>query len=503
MVVMKKTYNNRGGDLELVKDDGARFAVSHFLLCACFAFSALLREPPILTQTTQQHHINPSIHQTGDDSAFALYMRGAATAAAAANKRSSAVLEPSPESVLYLEGKKAEFEKVAAACQECRKAVRKQQPSSAAEEAAVAPVPRRRRGGWWRTALSCVLCLGPAAEVDADRYWESYAPADTVASAALSSSSSALNDPWHDLESSDAVVIAAPASCADSVEFFDTCSALGSSGTTGSLLSAYGSAVSTFSSAQVAPLTAGAQVAASSGRLSGQLLSGALSAKRSVAAAARASATAAAAAAANPTAVPCGSKPVTRGLAPAEPLLMADREYELVPMPEVTGFAGYWAKDASRSSPFPLPTDELFRSSLLQRAAHESINGAFFQDARAAITFTAKAEAIPAGPLARYAEVFSKEHGAKGTWRLRRDLVLTGRTEGRAYFTACGTLILRTAAYNAFAAKPCQIMEDYVTLSDDGKGLVLRMCALDVATGRSATQFFVCSYAGDKPPRGW
>lgn len=59
------------------------------------------------------------------------------------------------------------------------------------------------------------------------------------------------------------------------------------------------------------------------------------------------------------------------------------------------------------------------------------------------LSLVLKPPSIPLGPLSRYQEAFSKVPGEVTSWKLRRDLVLTGNSQAQCFYTACGTLILR------------------------------------------------------------
>jgi hypothetical protein len=59
---------------------------------------------------------------------------------------------------------------------------------------------------------------------------------------------------------------------------------------------------------------------------------------------------------------------------PSPPLQLADREYVFVPVPRVTGFAGYWLKDQERTTQGQ-PIDVMLGSTSLATRAHDSIPG--------------------------------------------------------------------------------------------------------------------------------
>lgn len=64
------------------------------------------------------------------------------------------------------------------------------------------------------------------------------------------------------------------------------------------------------------------------------------------------------------------------------------------------------------------------------------------QETPSCVSITAKPKSIPLGPLSRYVETFNKDCSSS-TWRLRRDLTLSGRSVGQCFFTTDGTLIFR------------------------------------------------------------
>jgi len=59
------------------------------------------------------------------------------------------------------------------------------------------------------------------------------------------------------------------------------------------------------------------------------------------------------------------------------------------------------------------------------------------------------------------------------------------------YFTEGGGLILRHEAWSFLAKKPDFIVEDYLTLEDNGTVIVDRMCCLNTKTGERAEQLQV------------
>ena len=129
---------------------------------------------------------------------------------------------------------------------------------------------------------------------------------------------------------------------------------------------------------------------------------------------------------------------------PDPPLEMADRAYVFVPAPAVTGFGGFWLKDPARTTPDPQPIDAMLGASKLAMRAHATIPGIWLQDSGDELTLSARPRSMAAlGPLGRHVEVFRKD-GAASVWAARRD-VRVGRSVGQLFFTACGTLILRSA----------------------------------------------------------
>eukprot|EP00879_Flechtneria_rotunda_P014046 GHRR01014674.1.p1 GENE.GHRR01014674.1~~GHRR01014674.1.p1 ORF type:complete len:125 (+),score=16.62 GHRR01014674.1:2-376(+) len=112
---------------------------------------------------------------------------------------------------------------------------------------------------------------------------------------------------------------------------------------------------------------------------------------------------------------------------------------------------------------------------------------------------TVKPKFVPPG-FPRYVETYDKTNETEPSWALRRDLK-TGRSYGRIYMTADGTMIFRLWTRPLFSNDVDLIYEEYMRLEEDGQVLVGRQCALEVKTGTKAIQFLVGRRL-DKPPKG-
>ncbi|KAI8466165.1 MAG: hypothetical protein J3K34DRAFT_434697 [Monoraphidium minutum] len=187
--------------------------------------------------------------------------------------------------------------------------------------------------------------------------------------------------------------------------------------------------------------------------------------------------------------------------APNPPLIMADRRFEFVPVPPETGFAGYWVRDALRSTPPPLPFDTALGCSRLVARAHETVPGVLVLETPTTWSIVVKPDSIPLGPLSRYVETFRKD-GATSAWKLRRDLMLTGKSQGQLYFTSCGTLILRSFAKGMFGGDDFTC-EDYIRMEDEGNAVVLRQCVTHLASGRAGVQYMIGAWGGERGPPGY
>eukprot|EP00879_Flechtneria_rotunda_P013211 GHRR01013796.1.p1 GENE.GHRR01013796.1~~GHRR01013796.1.p1 ORF type:complete len:213 (+),score=51.27 GHRR01013796.1:544-1182(+) len=127
--------------------------------------------------------------------------------------------------------------------------------------------------------------------------------------------------------------------------------------------------------------------------------------------------------------------------APDPPLAFAVPNMQFVKMPEVTGFAAYWERDGDRTTPPPQPIDVMLKASWVVQKSHNSIPGVWMQETDKNFVMTVKPKFVPPG-FPRYVETYDKTNETEPSWALRRDLK-TGRSYGRIYMTADGTMIFR------------------------------------------------------------
>lgn len=175
----------------------------------------------------------------------------------------------------------------------------------------------------------------------------------------------------------------------------------------------------------------------------------------------------------------------------------AEPGLRFVPVPKVTGFAGYWEVDQERTTPHPQPIDVMIGASFIVRKVHKSIQGMAIGETDGQLTVAGQPTFMPPGLPAAYCEVYDKTNSAESTWTPRRDLKL-GSCSGKIYMTDTGMVVLRIEARAAFSGRVEFIVEDYLTLEEGGQVIVDRMCCLEVATGRRATQLQVARLRPDK-----
>jgi len=178
--------------------------------------------------------------------------------------------------------------------------------------------------------------------------------------------------------------------------------------------------------------------------------------------------------------------------APQTPLLFAPPGLKFVPVPAVTGYAGVWEMIRERSSPHPQPIDIMVGANTIVRKIHESIPGITIEEDDHFIKMIAQPGFLPKGVPSAHTETYDKTHKTCPSWVPRRDVKLTGHARGEGvYFTEGGGLILRHEAWSFLAKKPDFIVEDYLTLEDNGTVIVDRMCCLNTKTGERAEQLQV------------
>ncbi|WIA30241.1 hypothetical protein OEZ86_000332 [Tetradesmus obliquus] len=194
---------------------------------------------------------------------------------------------------------------------------------------------------------------------------------------------------------------------------------------------------------------------------------------------------------------PAQQLPQTGPWVPEEPLLFAEPGLRFVPVPAVTGFAGFWEVVPERTTPHPQPIDVALGASYIVRKVHKSLPGMDLKEVNNQLLLSAQPKFLPPGLPAAYTEVFEKNSQAGGSWNMRRDMRL-GSTVGKIYMTECGMLILRSECKPAFGRKVDIILEDYLTLEEGGTVIVDRMCCLEVATGRRIEQVQVARLRPEK-----
>ncbi|KAF6265361.1 RNA dependent RNA polymerase-domain-containing protein [Scenedesmus sp. NREL 46B-D3] len=198
-----------------------------------------------------------------------------------------------------------------------------------------------------------------------------------------------------------------------------------------------------------------------------------------------------------PTPLPEVQLPQTGPWVPDTPLLFAEPGLRFIPVPAVTGFAGFWEVIPERTTPHPQPIDVMLGASFLVKKVHKSLPGLDLKEVNGQLLLAAQPKFLPPGLPAAYTEVFEKNKAEGGSWNMRRDMRL-GSTVGKIYMTDSGTLILRSETKPAFGRKVDLILEDYLTLEEGGQVIVDRMCCLEVATGRRVTQYQVARLRPDK-----
>lgn len=174
---------------------------------------------------------------------------------------------------------------------------------------------------------------------------------------------------------------------------------------------------------------------------------------------------------------------------PDPPLAFGVPNMQFVRLPDSTGFAAYWERDDDRTTPPPQPIDVMLKASFIVQKSHNSIPGVWIQEGDKELTVTVKPRFVPPG-FPRYVETYDKSNAVEPTWALRRDLK-TGRSYGKIYMTADGTLIFRVWTRPMFSNAVDIITEEYMRLEEGGNVLVARQCCLQVSTGKRAVQYLV------------
>jgi hypothetical protein len=105
---------------------------------------------------------------------------------------------------------------------------------------------------------------------------------------------------------------------------------------------------------------------------------------------------------------------------PAEPGL------RFIPVPAVTGFAGFWEVDAQRSTPHPQPIDIMNGVSFIVKKVHKSIHAMVLGETEGQLTLAARPGFLPPGLPASYCEVYDKTNKTESTWTPRRSVLHMG-----------------------------------------------------------------------------
>ncbi|WIA17471.1 hypothetical protein OEZ85_014311 [Tetradesmus obliquus] len=181
--------------------------------------------------------------------------------------------------------------------------------------------------------------------------------------------------------------------------------------------------------------------------------------------------------------------PPTGPWVPDPPLSFAVPNMQFIPVPAKLGLAGWWEKDDDRTTPPPLPIDVMLKASWMVQKSHNSVPGVFFEETEKELNMMVKPRFVPPG-FPRYQEYYDKTQKEEKTWALRRDLK-TGRSYGRIFFAADGTIIFRVWTRPMFGNDVDVILEEYMRFEEEGKVLVARQCCLDSKSGKRAVQYLV------------
>eukprot|EP00882_Tetradesmus_deserticola_P002483 GHRQ01002644.1.p1 GENE.GHRQ01002644.1~~GHRQ01002644.1.p1 ORF type:complete len:401 (+),score=159.82 GHRQ01002644.1:1044-2246(+) len=191
--------------------------------------------------------------------------------------------------------------------------------------------------------------------------------------------------------------------------------------------------------------------------------------------------------------------PPTGPWVPDPPLAFAVPNMQFVPITGNLGLGGWWEKDDDRTTPPPLPIDVMLKASWIVQKSHNSVPGVFFIENDKELTMMVKPRFVPPG-FPRYQECYDKTQVEEKTWALRRDLK-TGRSYGRIFAAADGTIIFRVWTRGMFSNEVDVIVEEYLRFEEEGQVLVARQCCLDVKSGKRAVQYLVGRH-WDEAPKG-
>eukprot|EP00878_Enallax_costatus_P001423 GHUV01001573.1.p1 GENE.GHUV01001573.1~~GHUV01001573.1.p1 ORF type:complete len:362 (+),score=102.12 GHUV01001573.1:561-1646(+) len=199
------------------------------------------------------------------------------------------------------------------------------------------------------------------------------------------------------------------------------------------------------------------------------------------------------------TVTPCRELAVpTPDYVPTTPLLCGSKDWKFCPV-DVKPFCFYWASDDLRSTPYPLPIDQLQKVNVISQKIHQSIPGSWFRVVGNQMLMHAS-PSLPGIPSAitNYTEYYNLDQ-TPSNWCLRRDLRV-GKTIGQMFMTTSGILILRLCASGMFSSKMEWATEDYIRLEDNGETIVDRQVCKLMANGSVASQYLIGRKAGTAPP---
>eukprot|EP00198_Chlamydomonas_reinhardtii_P006962 XP_001696298.1 predicted protein [Chlamydomonas reinhardtii] len=145
---------------------------------------------------------------------------------------------------------------------------------------------------------------------------------------------------------------------------------------------------------------------------------------------------------ASPVLVLGGPAPERPVWVPYPPVPNLDPATRWLPVPAVTGVAGYWAKIPELSAGSPMPIDVALGVNRLARSAHESIKGILLREDAAVLIVKARIN-LGLGMRMTHEERYPKD-GSTHTTHMRRD-VRPGRSVTRMYFTDRGQVTAEPA----------------------------------------------------------
>jgi hypothetical protein len=113
---------------------------------------------------------------------------------------------------------------------------------------------------------------------------------------------------------------------------------------------------------------------------------------------------------------------LTAVIAVAAAVCSTEPGLRFIPVPAVTGFAGFWEVDAQRSTPHPQPIDIMNEASFIVKRVHKSIHAMVLGETEGQLTLAARPGFLPPGLPASYCEVYDKSNKTESTWTPRRSV---------------------------------------------------------------------------------